>query len=438
MSRTSDLGSISTRLRRIAQLAREDAERKLTSLAYFIDEYFLREAYARTRKDGTPGVDGQTASDYEENLEENLRDLHERFKSGLYRAPPVRRSWVPKGQGGRRPIGIPTLEDKTLQRAVSMVLEAVYEEDFLDCSYGFRPGRSPHQALSALWEGTMRMDGGVVLEVDIRSFFDRIDHGHLRTFLDRRVRDGVLRRSIDKWLKAGVMDEGTWTQPETGTPQGGVISPILANLYLHEVIDRWFEEEVKPRLRGEAFLIRFADDLVMVFALASDAHRVLDVLPKRLARFGLELAEEKTRLVSFTPPRGPRGSGDDDPPGSFDFLGFTHFWARSRRGRWVVKRKTASRRMSRALRTISDWCARHRHLPVSWQHRALVAKLRGHYSYYGIIGNSRCLGSFHHWVRRTWRRWLDRRSHSAGMNWVRYSLLLEHYPLPRPRIVHSV
>jgi group II intron reverse transcriptase/maturase len=219
------------------------------------------EAYARTRKDGAAGVDGRTAKEYAKSLRENLRDLHERFKSGLYKAPPVRRVHIPKGSGSEtRPIGIPTFEDKVLQRAVTMVLEAIYEEDFLDCSYGFRPGRSAHDALETIWKETTKLGGGWVLEVDISSFFDELDHKHLRSFLDKRVRDGVIRRTIGKWLKAGVMDSGTVRRSPAGTPQGGVISPLLANLYLHEVVDTWFENDVKPRLSGHAVLVRYADD----------------------------------------------------------------------------------------------------------------------------------------------------------------------------------
>ncbi len=260
MTRSPNLESVSTRLQRIAQLAREDPERSFLSLAHHIDVDLLREAYRRTRKDGAPGVDGQTAADYQEDLEENLQSLLDRFKSGLYQVPPVRRAYIPKGSdpSKRRPIGMPTFEDKVLQRGVAMVLEAVYEQDFLDCSYGFRPGRSAHQAIRKLWQGLTEMRGGWVVEADIESFYDNLDRSQLRGFLDRRVRDGVIRRVLDKWLKAGVLEGGTLSHPPTGTPQGGVISPLLSNIYLHEVLDMWFEAVVKPRLQGEAFLIRFA------------------------------------------------------------------------------------------------------------------------------------------------------------------------------------
>ena len=436
MSRSLNLGRISTRRQRIARLAREDRERSFLSLAHYIDVYWLHEAFSRTRRDGAPGVDGQTWADYAKDLGSNLRDLLDRFKSGRYKAPPVRRKHIPKGGDRRstRPIGIPTLEDKVLQRAVLMVLESVYEEDFLDCSYGFRPGRSAHQTLQALWQGLMDLGGGWVLEVDIQSFFDELDRRHLRNFLDRRVRDGVIRRTIDKWLKAGVMEQGIVSYPETGTPQGGVASPLLANVYLHEVVDRWFQEVVKPRLRGRAFLIRYADDMVLVFANERDARRVAKVLPKRFERFGLRLHPEKTRLLRFQRPRGkarpPRG------PRSFEFLGFTHHWGRSRRGYWVVKRRTAARRLSRALGDISRWCRRHRHQEIGWQQQMLTRKLRGHYAYYGIIGNSQAIASFRHHVHRLWRKWLGRRSQKGKMHWERFRRLMRRYPLPRPRIIH--
>ena len=272
-------------------------------MAHQIDDQWLKAAWQRTRKDGASGIDGCDAKQYAENLEANLADLLERAKAGTYRAPAVRRVYIPKGDGKRtRPIGIPTLEDKVLQRAVAMVLEPIYEQDFLNGSCGFRPGRSAHQALAALRTTLMGMGGGWVLEIDIESF-DRLDHHHLRAFLDRRIRDGVLRRLIDKWLKAGVMEEGVLTRSVEGTPQGGVISPLLANVYLHYVLDQWFEQEVKPRLRGLAQLIRYADDATLVLAHEADARRVLEVLPKRFGRFGLQLNARKTRLARCSPPR---------------------------------------------------------------------------------------------------------------------------------------
>jgi len=402
-----------------------------TTLAHHIDLELLREAHRRTRKDGAVGVDRQTAEEYAANLEENLAALHERLKAGTYVAPPVKRVHIPKGDGGKtRPIGIPTFEDKILQRAVAMVLEAVYEQDFLDCSFGFRPRRSAHQASDLVWERAMA-GGTVILEVDIQAFFDSLDHGHLRSFLDLRVRDGVIRRVIDKWLKAGVLEEGSVSYPEAGTPQGGVISPLLANVYLHEVIDKWFANEVKPRLSGEAHLVRYADDFVIVFTREGDARRVLDVLPKRLGRYGLTLHPTKTRLVKFRPP----GPGRSDP-GTFDFLGFTHLWARSRKGSWVIKRKTARGRFNRALKRITEWCKSHRHDSAREQHRHLCQAVRGHYGYFGITGNSRAIATFAYRVVLVWLKWLQRRSQRA-MTLERKVAFLKRFPLPPPRIMHQ-
>jgi len=438
MSETLSSGSISTRLARIAELARKHPERAFASLHHAIDVEWLREAYRRTRKDAAVGVDGQSAAEYARNLEDNLAALLGRFRTGSYRAPPVRRVHIPKGDGrSTRPIGVPTFEDKILQRAVAMLLEAIYEQDFHAGSYGFRPGRSAHDALQALWKELMSIEGGWVLEVDIQRFFDTLDHGALRSFLDKRVTDGVIRRAIDKWLKAGVLEDGAVTHPDEGTPQGGVISPILANVYLHEVLDEWFETEVKPRLQGRAFLVRYADDFAIAFEQETDARRVMDVLPKRFGRYGLTLHPDKTRLVKFTRPRRG-GSGGGDGPGSFELLGFNHHWGLSRKGNWVVQRKTRRSRFTRALHRVREWCRTHRHLPIAEQCGALGHKLRGHFGYYGITGNFEALAAFAREVQIVWRKWLSRRSHKAWMSWERFALLLAHYPLPKPRVVHSV
>jgi RNA-directed DNA polymerase len=428
--------TISTRRQRIAELARQSPQAAFTTLAHHIDIDWLFEAYLRTRKDGAVGVDGQTAADYAVDLEGNLRSLLDRAKSGHYQAPPVRRVHIPKGTGPEtRPIGIPTFEDKVLQRAVVMVLEAVYEQDFLDCSYGFRPGRSAHQALDALWHRLREVRGGWVLEIDIRKFFDALDHRHLQAILRRRVRDGVLLRLLGKWLNAGVLEDGCVTHPESGSPQGGVLSPVLANAYLHEVLDTWFEQTVKPRLKGRASLIRYADDAVLVFEREGDARRVLDVLPRRFGKYGLTLHPEKTRLVPFQglPPGAPSGSRDERP-GTFDFLGFTHHWGRTLKGNWAVKRKTAEGRFRRSLKSVAQWCREHRHLPIREQWAALTRKLRGHFAYYGILGNIASLSRFRYHVTRAWHKWLSRRSGKARIPWERFSELERRYPLPPARL----
>jgi group II intron reverse transcriptase/maturase len=435
MDETPSLAPISTKLERIAKLAREAPDLAFTTLAHLIDIDWLREAYRRTRKDGAPGVDGQSAEQYEANLEQNLQSLLDRAKSGTYRAPPVRRVHIPKGDGKEsRPIGIPTFEDKVLQRAVTMVLEAIYEQDFLDCSYGFRPRRSAHQALGELWREATKMAGGWIVEIDIQKYFDTIDHGKLREILSRRVRDGVLLRLIGKWLNAGVMEDGSVSYPETGSPQGGVISPMLANIFLHEVLDVWFEREVKPRLSGRAYLVRYADDAVMLFEREQDAGRVMEVLPKRFGKYGLTLHPDKTRLLAFKRPDRvvPPDNGGPGKPATFDLLGFTHHWARARNGKWVIRRRTAKGRFRRGLKAIAEWCREHRHDSVEAQRRALDQKLRGHYGYYGLIGNADALWRFLDRTVGIWRKWLDRRSHKAHMTWERMERLLEHYKLPQP------
>ncbi len=440
MSRTPRLSSVSTRLQRIAELARQMPEATLTTLSHHIDLSFLCEAYRRTRKDGATGVDEMTATEYARKPIQNLTLLLDRFISGTYWAPPVRRVYIPKGDGTKtRPIGIPTFEDKVLQRAVTMALEAIYEQDFLNCSWGFRPGRSAHGALEMLREGLRKMHGGWVLDVDIKSFFDTIDHGQLRCFLDQRVRDGVLRRMIDKWLKAGVLEEGAVHYPDGGTPQGGVISPLLANIYLHNVLDTWFESMARPKLRGEAFLVRYADDFVIVCAMKSDAEKLMAVLPKRFGKYGLTLHPEKTRLVRFTEPAfTSNNKRDGEGSGTFDLLGFTHHWQRTHRGRlWVIRRKTAKSRLTRAIRKVSEWCRANRHRKVAEQFKGLVLKLRGHYQYFGLPGNGRDLHRFYEAVRRQWHRWLNRRSQRNNMTWERFEKLLQHYVLPTPIVVHS-
>ena len=424
--------TVSTKLERIAKRAREAPTMVLRTLAHHIDVEWLKEAHRRTRKDGATGVDGISAAEYERDLENNLRSLHERAKAGTYRAPPVRRVNIPKGDGRTRPIGIPTFEDKILQRAVAMVLEAVYEQDFLPCSYGFRPNRSAHDALKALRDATMNMGGGWILEVDIRQYFDTLDHGQLRDILGKRIGDRSLMRLIGKWLNAGVMEGMAVRHPETGTPQGGVISPILSNVYLHEVLDTWFEREVKPRLKGQATLVRYADDFILLFEREDDARRVHDVLPKRFGKYGLELHPEKTRLVRFTRPKSKSDKDDDDDPGSFDLLGFTHHWALSRNGHWVVMLKTAKNRFSKAVQRITEWCRLHRHLPVRDQHAALTRKLRGHYNYFGVVGNATALWRFKRLVYVAWRSWLNRRSQRAHVTWERMRQLSERYPLLHP------
>lgn len=431
MTGSSSPTTISTKQARIAKLAKESPTMVITTLAHHVDMEWMREAHRLTRKDGAVGVDGQTAEEYEANLDANLESLLNRFKSGSYKAPPVRRVEIPKPgkPNEKRPLGIPTFEDKVLQRAVAMLMVPIYEQDFLDCSSGFRPGRSTKTALAQARNHLMSMGGGLVLEIDIRKFFDNLDHSHLRDILHKRVKDGVALRAIGKWLNAGVWTGDCLEVNEKGSPQGGVISPLLSNIYLHEVLDTWFERDVKPQLKRQAHLVRYADDAVIVFENEEDAKRVMAVLPKRFGKYGLTLHPEKTRLLDFRRPRNSNGTGANRPQ-TFDLLGFTHYWGRSRRGFWVVKRKTAKDRFRRGLLAIYQWCKRNLHEPVKKQWTKLCTKLKGHYSYYGITCNTPSIREFRHRVERIWRHWLNRRSHKARMTWEKWAKLAKHYPLP--------
>lgn len=426
---------VSTKQRRIAELARRHRQRVLISVNHYLDYQWLYQAYVRTRKDGAPGIDGVTARAYQRNLRENLERLLERLKSGRYRAPAVRRAYIAKDDGTQRPLGIPTFEDKVAQRAIVMLLEPIYEQDFLDCSYGFRPGRSAHQALGRLWNDIMVRNGRWILDLDISNYFGSIDHKLLRAALDKRIRDGLVRKLIDKWLKAGVLESGNRIVLRQGTPQGGVVSPLLANILLHYVLDEWFVKEVMPRMRGRCSMVRFADDAVCVFEYRDDCLRLRTVIEKRLTKYGLKLHPSKTRVVDFGHERDGDSDRDKHKGDSFDFLGFTHIWKRSRRGKWIVMRKTSKQRLARCLRGVYHYCRRHRHDPLASQHAYLGRLMRGHFAYYGIVGNGSSIRKFAHQVNRIWYKWLKRRNGLGRLRWEKFNRLLKRFPLPPPRIV---
>jgi len=441
MNDTQRSENVCTKQRRIAEIARQRPQERLTALNHYLDVEWLTEAYHRVRKDSAPGVDGQTVADYGQHLESNLSSLLHRAKSGTYVAPPVKRVQIPKEGGETRPIGMPTTEDKVLGRAVVMLLEPIYEEAFYDFSYGFRPGRGAHQALAAFWQQGTRLGVRWVLEVDIRKYFDSVNRKRLLALVGTRIGDGVVLRLLSKWLHAGVMEAGQLHYDPAGTPQGSVVSPLLSNIYLHEVFDRWLAEVVRGRMAGGVLAVRYADDLVVGFTHRSDAERVYRVIFQRFEKYGLKLHPEKTRLVPFARPEttGPEGTGPDEP-GTFDFLGFTHYWGKSRKGYWVIKRQTAAKRLRRTLRAISDWCRVNRHRGMFDQFRELVRKLEGHYAYYGITGNGLSLNRTRTEAVKLWHKWLRRRSREArAMTWERMNQLLqETFVFPGARVVHSI
>lgn len=432
MEATAMVSNMSPQLLEVRERAKRDPHKRFMSLAHLIDEAALRRAYDGIRKDAAVGVDGITKEQYGQDLEVKLRNLHQRMRSKTWRHQPIRRVHIPKEQGKTRPIGISSIEDKVVQEAVREVLEAVYEPVFLDVSYGFRPGRSAHDALRALNRVLYRGDVNWILEADIVSFFDSIDRKMLMEMLQERVADGSLLRLVGKCLHVGILDGAEYSEPDTGTVQGSVLSPLLGNVYLHHVLDRWFERDVHPRMRGKAYLVRYADDFAIGFEREDDAKRVMAILGRRFERYGLRLHPDKTRLLPFARP--PSGQAGGKGPATFDLLGFTVYWRKTRQGWWAPAFKTRKARLRRAILAVADWCRRHRHLPVKQQHAALVRRIRGHCNYFGVNGNSRSLGMLLFHARRAWRKWLSRRSQRAYLNWARFTDLLRDFPLPEPTI----
>lgn len=432
MTDAQTLEAMSPGLLQVVERAQREPEGQFNSLAHLIDGPALTRAYHRQRTDAAVGVDEVTKDQYGRALEANLQDLHTRLKAKRYRHQPIRRVYIPKAQGKTRPIGISAFEDKLVQDAVREVLEAIYEHDFLDCSHGFRPGRNAHGAVRTL---KRIVDGGEVrwiYEADIVSFFDSLDRNELKKMLGIRVADGSLMRLIGKCLHVGVLDGEAILEPELGTAQGSVLSPLLGNVYLHYVLDLWFETEVKPRLQGKATLIRYGDDFLIGFAREDDARRVVAVLDKRMGRFGLALHPDKTRLFPFRRPPTSQQSGKG--AATFDLLGFTLYWARTRKGHWRMACKTRRASLRRAKTSIYDWCRRHRHLSMKDQHAALHRRLRGHFNYFGVSGNYNSMMRLVEATKRAWYKWLRRRSQRTRLNWERFTDMLRWWPLPRPRI----
>ena len=436
MANALTLGDMSPGLLKVVDRAKREPEGRFHSLAHLIDVPALERAYHRQRGNAAVGIDGVTKEQYGQNLEANLQDLHARLKDKRYRHQPIRRVHIPKGQGQTRPIGISAFEDKIVQDAVREVLEAIYEQDFLDCSHGFRPERRSHDAVRTLNRMVNQGEVSWIFEADLVSFFDSLDRTELQRMLEVRVADGSLLRLIGKGLHVGVLDGADFSEPQLGTVQGSVLSPLLGNVYLHYVLDVWFETEVKPRLQGKATLIRYADDFIIGFEHEADARRVVAVLEKRLGRFGLTLNPDKTRLLPFWRPPKTQQSGKG--PATFDFLGFTFYWRRTRRGHWQMGCKTRRASLRRAKTSIYEWCRRYRHLPVKDQHAALYRRLKGHLNYFGVSGNYHNLKLLVEATKRSWYKWLCRRSQRQRLTWERFTDMLRWWPLPRPRITVQI
>jgi RNA-directed DNA polymerase len=426
---------MSIELHRISKLAKEDPKRQFTSIAHLLSPLPLYQAFKSLSKSASAGIDGVTYEEYRKDAWKNIQKLHDRLKNKRYRAQPLRRTYIPKENGKERPISIPSLEDKIVQGATVKLLNAIYEQDFLNCSYGFRPRRSQQDALDEIGRSICRRSVSYVLEADIAGYFDAIVREQLMEMIEKRVSDGSILRLIRKWINTGYIDDGRLLHTETGTGQGQVISPLLSNIYLHYVLDDWFENVVKPRLRGEAYEIRYADDFILCFQYREDAERVLRVLSKRFGKFGLSLHPEKTRLIEFGrfAKKNAMRRGEKRPA-TFDFLGFTHICAESRGGKFTIHLQTMRKRLRRSLAAVSEWCRQHRHDLIVDQCAVLNQKLRGHYGYYGRPTNYRGIWRFHRLVRRIWWKWLSRRTRGKPMNWNTFAQILQRHPLLRPKI----
>jgi len=404
-----------------------------------LNEGFLKACYCKLGRDRASGIDGVSWKEYGERLDENLRELVMRLKAKRYKPQPCRRVYIPKDEHTQRPLGLPALEDKIVQKGIATILEAIYEQDFLDCSYGFRPGRSCHQALAVVHETITRQPIQYVIEADIKGFFDNVSHDWMLRCLQVRIQDPSLLLLIRRFLKAGYLEEGQLHLPEQGTPQGGNLSPILANIFLHYVLDLWFAKKVQPQAHGDCHLVRYADDFLCLVQEEQDAKDMVSALQERFAKFGLQLHPQKTRIIRMDRKGQSRHSQDGQEPRTFDFLGFTHYWGKSRQGRPLLCRQTSAKRMRRSLKQLNAWLKAIRNTArVRDWWPTLQSKLQGHYQYYGVSGNSRAISRYGYIATRLVLKWLNRRSQKASFTWAGFLAYLRHYPLPRPRIVHRL
>jgi RNA-directed DNA polymerase len=427
-----------TKLDLIADIARREGSGRINNVAWLLNEENLKECFGQLKKRKAAGVDGVTWEEYESGLGENLRGLVERMKRQTYKPQPVRRAYIPKANGKKRPLGIPAIEDKIVQKGMTRILEAVYEADFLDCSYGFRPNRGSHQALNRLDKIIMAQPINHIIEADIKGFFDHVDHVWMVKFLEHRINDPNFLRLVSRFLRNGYMEEGKEYDVEEGTPQGGIISPVLANVYLHYVLDLWVERVVKPRSRGVVEMVRYADDFVICVQYKDEAESILRDLRERLAEFRLELAEDKTRCIEFGRYAKQNAEAKGTKPATFGFLGFTHFIDKTRKGTYKLGRKTDRKRLTVKLKALGGWFkATRNRLPLRELWKTFKAKLAGHFQYYGVSGNFRGIMRYWQEAVRLAMKWLNRRSQKKSFNWTTFAQYMERHPLPAPTIHHN-